>query len=327
LEDYRRVWSRSAGDPLPWDCLFTLPPWLEAWWWSFGSGAARILAVRDGPACVGLAPLLARKAALGIMGDPEICDYLDLMAAPGRETEILKALADHLRDEGCPELQVGPLPEDAPTVAALQRLARSGGLTLAVAPAGVASRADLPASWEAYLQGLAGKERHELRRKERRLRSAGAVRWRRVERIDPEGADLDVFLHLFRASRPDKRRFLQPAMEAYFRRLAAGMAEAGRLRLFFLDLADRPAAAALCFDHQGTRYLYNNGFDPQLGHLSVGLLCKVYSIADAIGDGLPRYDFLKGPEPYKRRLGGRPRNLVECRLQLAPGPRPREIRL
>ena len=50
--------------------------------------------------------------------------------------------------------------------------------------------------------------------------------------------------------------------------------------------------------------------------LNVGLLSKVLSIRDAIQSGLRTYDFLKGDEAYKRRLGGRPLPLYRCRVEL-----------
>jgi CelD/BcsL family acetyltransferase involved in cellulose biosynthesis len=50
--------------------------------------------------------------------------------------------------------------------------------------------------------------------------------------------------------------------------------------------------------------------------LSVGFLSKVLSIRDGIRSGLRTYDFLKGGEAYKQRLGGRPLSLYRCRLDL-----------
>jgi CelD/BcsL family acetyltransferase involved in cellulose biosynthesis len=48
----------------------------------------------------------------------------------------------------------------------------------------------------------------------------------------------------------------------------------------------------------------------------VGLACKLLSIRDAVERGLTTYDFLKGNETYKRRLGGEPVALVRCRIEL-----------
>ena len=61
-------------------------------------------------------------------------------------------------------------------------------------------------------------------------------------------------------------------------------------------------------------YLYNSGYDPRYGELSVGLLCKVLSIKNSIESGRKRYDFLKGAEPYKYHLGGKEVPLSRCRI-------------
>ena len=94
------------------------------------------------------------------------------------------------------------------------------------------------------------------------------------------------------------------------------MAEAGILKLFFLDLDETPAAAVMCFDYNSTVYLYNNGFDNQYRSLSVGLLSKVFAIQDSIERGKNTFDFLKGTETYKRRLGAKPVQLYRCQVQL-----------
>ena len=84
--------------------------------------------------------------------------------------------------------------------------------------------------------------------------------------------------------------------------------------IFMLKLNDSPAAGALCFDYQDKVHLYNSGYDPRYGSLSVGLLCKILSIKHSIEIGRRKYDFLKGAEPYKFRLGGREVPLSRCRI-------------
>jgi CelD/BcsL family acetyltransferase involved in cellulose biosynthesis len=94
-------------------------------------------------------------------------------------------------------------------------------------------------------------------------------------------------------------------MSAYFRELIRRLARQKILRLYFLEVRQRPAATVLCFDYNGTRYLYNNGYDAAYHDLSVGILSKIFSIREAIEVGCRKYDFLKGDEVYKKRIGGR----------------------
>jgi CelD/BcsL family acetyltransferase involved in cellulose biosynthesis len=48
----------------------------------------------------------------------------------------------------------------------------------------------------------------------------------------------------------------------------------------------------------------------------VGLMCKILSIKDAIETGRKKYDFLKGAETYKYRLGGIEVPLSYCKINL-----------
>ena len=105
-------------------------------------------------------------------------------------------------------------------------------------------------------------------------------------------------------------------MESYFVSLASAMSELQLLKLCFLELDKQPAAAIMCFDYKDTYYLYNNGFDPRFRHLSVGLLSKVLSLQDIIQKGRKKFDFLKGEETYKRRMGGKEVPLSRCQIQL-----------
>ena len=127
---------------------------------------------------------------------------------------------------------------------------------------------------------------------------------------------IDLFLDIFKLNRADKSDFMTDQRVSFFRSLADAMAAAGILKLFFLDLDETPAAAVMCFDYNSTVYLYNNGYDEQYRPLSVGLLSKVFTIQNSIERGKIKYDFLKGTEAYKKRLGGKPVQLFRCQVEL-----------
>ena len=129
---------------------------------------------------------------------------------------------------------------------------------------------------------------------------------------------MDEFLRLFRRNRADKAAFMDARTEGFFRGLAGRLPET---RIGLLRVDGPVAAAVWCFDHGRTRYLYNSAYDADYSRLSVGLACKLLSIRDAIERGLATYDFLKGNEAYKHRLGGAPVPLVRCRIDLRPAGR------
>ena len=265
---------------------------------------------------IGIAPLVLNGEKASLMGSPDVCDYLDFVVIPGKESEVLQVLIKHLKQHGVTHLDLGPVRDDSAVLTALNHVAKSLGYGFSCSQEDVSLELDLPATWEEFLLSLTGKERHEVRRKLRRLEDAASIRYRFLEDTQEIMSALDAFLSLFRSSRPEKAAFMTPRVTAFFRSLAETMGELKILKLSFLDLDGTPAAATLCFDYEATTYLYNSGHDPRFRPLSAGLLGKVFSIRESIRKGRKRYDFLKGAEAYKYRLGGRPVPLYRCQVEL-----------
>ncbi len=173
----------------------------------------------------------------------------------------------------------------------------------------------LPGSWDAYLATLSKKDRHELRRKLRRLGGAGDVAFREVASTEGLDAAMDDFLRLHRESREDKADFMNAHMEEFFRQVITCFVGSGMGKLFFLDVNAVRTAAVFCFDYEGRRLLYNSGYDLRYSHLSVGLLLKAMTIENAIEAGMTCYDFLRGNEPYKYDLGGIDSPIYQCMVE------------
>jgi CelD/BcsL family acetyltransferase involved in cellulose biosynthesis len=313
------LWSHgpATGDLLQWQVPFVLPAWLKAWWDVFGGGwEPRVLFVRSGGTLIGIAPLRLRGGEARFLGGVNVCDYLDFVTAPGREREFLEILLDHLGRCGVRSMDLRVLRPESAAVRFLPGAAETVGCEADLQQEDVAYEMELPSTWDGYLLGLSGHQRHEVRRKLRRLQETASFRLRVVEEPGQVSRGLETFLDLFRASRPDKFEFMDGRMETFFRAMTRGMASLGLLRLYLLDLAGRTVAAVLCLEHRGTTYLYNNGFDPGLGSLSLGTVSKVLTIRECIGRGRGVYDFLKGAEPYKKHLGGKPVPLYRCRVRI-----------
>lgn len=292
---------------------------MRTWWEHFGreKGHERYLgAFMDGDQLLGAAPLMMKNGAAELIGGEEVCDYGDLIAAPGHESDFCRALLDHLHSQGVVELDLKSLRPDSIAMQVLAREARRREMETVCEPMEVTSELDLPDDWDAYLMQLSGKQRHEVRRKLRRLDEAGEIALRVVRNAAALPDALDCFFNLFGSNREDKAGFMTPVMEAFFRSLAAAMANAEMLKLYFLDINGHPAGAAICFEYGDTVYLYNSGYDRKYQRLSAGLMCKVLSIKASIAAQKTTYDFLKGAESYKQRLGGRQLSLHRCRIKL-----------
>jgi CelD/BcsL family acetyltransferase involved in cellulose biosynthesis len=297
--------------------VFMLPRWMQAWRQAFTpDDELSIYLIRTNEELIGVAPLSITDATASFVGDPEICDYLDFTVAPGYETEFYTALLDDLSKRRVTQLDLRCLRPESTALSHLVEIARERSATCSVEPDGVSLEMDLPGDWNKYLYILNRQQRHEVRRKLRRLREKGEVHFLALQDAGDIAEYLDTFLRMFRESRPDKEAFMNPRMESFFRSMIRAMSEEGIIRLFVLELNDSPAAAALCFDYEDTMYLYNSGYDPRYSSLSVGLICKILSIKHSIGNGRKKYDFLKGAELYKHNLGGREVPLSRCRIAL-----------
>ena len=177
-------------------------------------------------------------------------------------------------------------------------------------------RVSLPADFETYLESLTKKERHELRRKIRRLETGRRVAFR-VAGEPERAAAFDRFVELHRRSRGEKAEFMTKPVERFFRDIADALAARGWLRLGILEVDGEDAAVLYAFAYEGTLALYNAAYDPALASLSVGIVSHAYALRSAIAEGLGAYDLLRGNERYKYDLGADDHWLVRVEAQRA----------
>lgn len=284
------------------------PDWQQVWWRHFGGERApSTFAVRDAHRLVLVAPLMRDGAdRLLLVGDPDICDYMDLIVAPDADDAAYGALLDAMAAQPWRELTLWGVPEHSRTLQILPKLAEARGWKAEEDFEAVCPRVALPASWDEYLASLGKKDRHELRRKLRRFTEAGQqMRSYAVSTPDEVRAGLDDFIRLHTASRHDKREFMTPEMEAFFREMAVTLAGRGLVRLYFIELDGRRVASLLAFDTGDELLLYNSGYDPEFSFASVGIVSKALTLKAAIEDGKRVFDFMRGAEPYKYDMGGK----------------------
>jgi CelD/BcsL family acetyltransferase involved in cellulose biosynthesis len=315
--EYRNLWE-LPGSGLAWDCLFVLPFWLETVYRHLGApGTPHHLVVQEGGQTVGAVPLVVEGDIARFLGQPSVCDYQDIVVCRGYSDKVVQGLLQHLADQGIRRLSLETLHPNAAVLMGLQAPAtRRLFKSMELIEIDVTYETALPESWEDYLQQLNGKQRHEVRRKVRKLEAAGTHAFDLACNNGRLPEARDTFLKLFHLNRQDKAEFMDQTMTAYFHDLTDSLADYDLLRLYTLEVNDQATAAVLCFDYQGVRYLYNSGYDERYQDLSVGVLCKLFSIREGIQMGCRRYDFLKGAEIYKKRIGGHEVPLYRCELTL-----------
>jgi CelD/BcsL family acetyltransferase involved in cellulose biosynthesis len=301
--------------------IFQSPTWLRTWWGEFGENRElMLLSVRDEQRLVGVVPLMREGPRLSFAGDTEVCDYMDFPCTTGREPELLAALFRSLGEEPWDELSLWALREDSPVLAALPSLCAETGLIFVTEHEDVCPQISLVADFEEYVSSLDKKDRHELRRKLRKLPQAGEVDLEVIETPAEAAAALDDFLHMLRESRADKAEFMTPQMESFFRNLVINLASEGLIEMIFLKLGGKRTACVLCFRAGDETLLYNSGYDPTYSHFSVGLLSKALALQRAIERGQKKFDFLRGHERYKYELGAKDLNVHKVLIQRAGSP-------
>jgi len=292
--------------------------YLRGWWETLGGGEwldARLYIVvgrdTDGTLC-GIAPLFlapdeGHGSRLMLLGSIEVSDYLDLITRPEDLSSFTEALVNHLTGPNAPPwdlLDWINIPEASNTLKVLEKIAVKRNWYLKTERYLPSPVIQLPSDWETYLSGINKKQRHEIRRKIRRAESSEMpVRWYFTENPAFLEEDIEAFLTLM-AHDPIKAAFLNSTMRSHMKKTVKVAFEEGWLKLAFLEVNDKKAAAYLCFDDGQRIYLYNSGMSLEFRELSVGWVLLGYLIQWAIENHRTAFDFLRGDEDYKYRFGG-----------------------
>lgn len=334
IDDEKRLaemadeWNALAGG-VP----FRRHEWLATWWRHFRSptDGLFVLAVRDAQSeLIGLAPWYVRESVatgrvVRFLGSGDVCsDYMTILTAPDRETEVVESIARHLLDEAAGSwhaLQLSGVTESDTIVTQLMdnlsphvgEIDREPGLNC--------WRIALPATWDEYVATLSKSRRERVRRLWRRQFETG----RAVCRYAETPADLEVAWPIFVDLHQRRRRSLGQSgcfacsrFDAFLRDATERFLAIGRLRLQWIELEGRPVAVEFDLAGDDTVYYYQSGIDPASGDERPGWLGAIGALRRAIDEGFAAYDFLRGDEAYKSHWRGQAVSLVEVRVA-APG--------
>lgn len=297
--------------------VFSHPAWLQAWWESLGSGDLMIALVWDGDEPVAVFPTCTcvnEEGLLSFLGSEDVTDDQVPTAVPGREAEALGFFLDWAFSDGrFDRVRFHSVLDGERWLGVVDDVARHAGLGHSHEQVDVAPAIDLPSTFDEYLAGLSGHDRHELRRKRRRLEELGSWRVRRAHEVGWE-ADLQAFFEFHRQAPGDKAAFFTPDRERFFRRLAADLFLFGLARLDVLELDGEPVASTFSYDFRDSFSLYNSAFRADLAKHAPGMVLVGVLIEQAINNGKRIFDFLRGDEPYKKRFGPIPKPVYQVML-------------
>ncbi len=285
----------GLGEVFPaWDDLVDLcqspSPFVRSWWVE-GMGAGpggrlRIPLVFDKRQLIGGIPLVRDRleGTLPRLRSIEGSDYVDVVALPGREVEVVAALRDWLRSQRA-------------VIDLACAVPGSSAIHLVPFPRWIISQEpspyqDLPETYEAYLASLSSRWRANVRRAQRAAERQG---WtiRCVDRSDIGVAFerlADLHLLQWRQSEFAKLR------ERFTHTASMGAAQ-GELFIFELLDGDSTIASQVWFQVGGCANYYQGGRVPDVP--SAGTILFSAAIEYACRGNQRRLDLLGGGTPYK----------------------------
>ncbi len=292
--------------------------YLRIWWQKRGGGEwpnaelALVTARRDGR-LVGIAPLFKDinrqgQKSLLLLGSIEISDYLDLIVRPADLDEFLAELLPFLAGPQLGDwqaLDLYNLVDSSPTLSALGRAADRMGWGCRSEKLQHSPYIPLKGNWEVYLAGIDKKQRHEIRRKMRRVEESGAeVRWTTTRDPAVLDADIQAFIGLMRQD-PEKNAFFARSDSMLDTMIETSRCAFERdcLLLAFLEINGKKAAGYLCFDYLNRVWVYNSGIDRGFKEYSPGWVLLGHLLKWANEQKRSDFDFMRGDEDYKYRFG------------------------
>jgi CelD/BcsL family acetyltransferase involved in cellulose biosynthesis len=306
--------------------VFATPEWNRLWWDEFGAGKdLRLLTMSREGDVVAIVPLYRKpeneRMILRFVGGVDLTDYLGPVCSEDDRDDVAETLVDWLAstDLEWDEFDAHNMPVPFGFAEFLAEKVDRSDLGLILDQEDTSAVLSLPPDWDEYLASLESKDRHELRRKRRRLGRDHPDGRFRTATDDTLETDLKMFVEMHRGAEGMKGHFMRPEIATFFERIARAFMPIGWLRVDFLEIADRAIASTFGFVLDDVFYLYNSAYEPDAARLSPGLMLVSELVRESIEKGLTRFDFLRGPERYKYQLGSQALPLNNVRV-LRRGP-------
>ncbi len=303
------VWNRlvnASGLDHP----FLEHAWVRTWWECFGAGAEpRILVVRDGDEPIAIAPLLATTTLMFGVKIRRLGFFYNAHVPRGgfivarRANDAYAAIWEHIsRYRDWDVVQLCQLPEDSPSLGAIEQFAREDGCFTGTWISGASPYIQIDGSWQQYHASLATKHRGNLRNRFKRLREIGPVELEKVrEREEVDAALADGVRLEAAAWKRDAGTAIvcDPRVSRFYSLLARRAADKGWLRLHFLRAGETRIAFDFSLEYRGRLYLLKLGYDPEFAIYSSSNLLLSMVLEDAFGRGVKKYDFLGDSANWK----------------------------
>ncbi len=296
----------------------TTPFGRSTWRGGVASSPLRIFTVHRSDQLLALLPMRFDDGAVFTPGAP-VSDDLDPLINPSFAAPAWRAvlaLMVKLWDRRTREFVLHNVRAASPCRMVLPEVAAAMGLNCHEDVIERAPYLRLTDTWESLLEGIDAHERREFRRRLRKAEAQGGANLTTC--VNP--SDIEPMLHtamnILEMGHSEKsvavRDVLRPLLLTVGPRLIADK----QLQVKLLHIENQPAACLLQFAGADGPMLYNCGFDPAFKSWSPGSVAVCMSIRHAIEQDHARvFDFLRGRESYKYRLGAVDRALYRIILR------------
>ncbi len=293
-----------------------------------------IVTVFDGPKCIGIAPFfIANQEPLGrvlrIMGSGEACaDYLSILSLSTDADRVAKSISDWMRqrqdERGCCDsslpqwdlMELDGLDSECPTLRAFLHSIESNGFGVRLSSKVNTWRLSISDSMDDYLSQLSKQSRRKIRTAIKRFDSHEfqVSIASRDDEFDAAWNQLIALHQRRRNSLGESGCFASGVFNDFLLDVAKAFFESGMLDLVSVARGECIIATELCFRGLTTTFAYQIGIEPDSLKENPGWLVNAASIRHAMRQEQSGFDWCRGDEEYKRRLGASPKPCLQCRV-------------
>lgn len=311
--------------------------WLRSWWQHdvrTRDAHLHIVVLSRGTYIAAIAPLYIERVRLFGFA-PVTClrflgrrhsDYLDIIIRHDVDaTKVYAWLVRHFVElrQRWDFVLLEDIPHRSPSSRILLEVARRVGLDGTTQVSERCPTIILPHCWEQYLRRLSKKERHECRRRERRLHEHYHVEFETITDERELARAFEDFVALHQEGWNDRNEpgvFAEKATLAFHREVIGTLFRRGYIRLGFLRIAGERIAGSYSFVYGTTHALYLLAVSGRrrVRSLSPGIALCCFNIRRAIEERRRLFDFMRGTEPYKYALAAHDEPNWTLTLEAAP---------
>ena len=295
--------------------FFQTYEWLNLWLKHFETSLddVFVLEVYDRDILIGIGPFSIINGCIQILGTTLIqnqasfSDYGDIIAKSGHEKLVWLKLLETLHSlHSTSVLELLYLKEHSSTAKILSLQPNDKLSFMEVAP-----YIELPDTWETYLNHLSSHHRHELKRK---LHKA-MMHDLKLMAISDKKNNHD-FMRLASLSKPEKASFYASSAADFFQDILSYVNFENNICTYLLMMGDSSIASCIIINFKNTWMAYNSALDPEYQDLSPGIVLFGLIIQKAIMEKKQYFDFLRGNESYKYKLGANDERLLKIGYSL-----------